>query len=38
MGDNNFYKSIVENTSIGYSYNKIIYNDSGVYNYILPSL
>ena len=29
MGDNNFYKSIVENTSIGYSYNKIIYNDSG---------
>lgn len=29
MLDNSFYKSIVEYTSIGYSYNKIIYNDNG---------
>lgn len=29
MRDNYFYQTIVEQTTIGYSYNKIIYNDAG---------
>ena len=29
MEESGFYQSVIENTSVGYSYNKIIYNDNG---------